>query len=132
LDNQSTVDVFQNTNLLKNICNHTSCMNIHCNAGTRRTKLVGYGTVWFSPKGIANILSLSLVIEKGYKVSFSSGDDNSEVLVQKPDGSTRSFIRSDRGLYYMDTALHDTVLVNKVAENKSKYTNRDYVRAVTA
>jgi hypothetical protein len=125
LDNQSTVDVFQNANLLKNIREHTSCMNIHCNAGTTTTKLVGdlpgYGTVWFNPKGIANILSLSHVIEKGYSVLFSSCDNGGEFLVQKPDGSTQSFIRSDRGLYYMDTAPHATTLVNTVAENKSKY-----------
>jgi hypothetical protein len=34
-------------------------MNIYCNAGLSHTNMVGeldgYGTVWYNPKGIANI-----------------------------------------------------------------------------
>jgi hypothetical protein len=40
-------------------------MNIRCNAGVTRTNMVGelngYGTMWYNPKGIVNILSLSQV-----------------------------------------------------------------------
>ena len=60
LDNQSTVDVFCNKNLLYNIREHSTSMDIHCNAGITSTKLIGelrgYGTVWYNPTGIANIL----------------------------------------------------------------------------
>ena len=39
-------------------------MEIHCNAGVASTNLVGelagYGTVWYPPVGIANILAVSL------------------------------------------------------------------------
>jgi hypothetical protein len=62
LDNQSTVDVFTNRALLTNICEADGFMDIHCNAGVSSTHMVGdlpgYGTVWFNPNGIANILSL--------------------------------------------------------------------------
>ena len=63
LDNHSTVDVFHNVSLLSNICESDSRMDIHCNAGVTSTNLIGdlggYGTVWYHPQGIANILSLS-------------------------------------------------------------------------
>jgi hypothetical protein len=62
LDNQSTVDVFHNADLLKNIRTGDGHMDIHCNAGVTRTNLIGdlpgYGQVWYHPNGIANILSL--------------------------------------------------------------------------
>jgi hypothetical protein len=63
LDNQSTVDVFHNADLLDNIRHADGFMDIHCNAGMTSTNLVGdllgYGEVWYNPNGIANILSLS-------------------------------------------------------------------------
>ena len=53
LDNQSTVDVFTNANVLKNIHVMNSTMKIHCNAGVSHTNKVGdlpgYGMVWFHP-----------------------------------------------------------------------------------
>jgi hypothetical protein len=61
LDNQSTVDVFCNDNLLSNVRTAEGSMKIHCNAGVATTNQVGdldgYGTVWYHPNGIANILS---------------------------------------------------------------------------
>lgn len=70
LDNQSTVDVFYNAELLQNIRQVGSSIQIHCNAGITTTNLKGdlpgYGTVWYHPKGIANILSLSRVTKLGY------------------------------------------------------------------
>jgi hypothetical protein len=41
LDNQSTVDVFSNASLLKNVCVSNASMDIHCNAGVTSTKMVG-------------------------------------------------------------------------------------------
>ena len=68
LDNQSTVDVFYNDKLIYNIRKVRTHMDIHCNAGVTSTDLVGnlpgYGTVWYHPDGIANILSLARVKEK--------------------------------------------------------------------
>ena len=65
LDSQSTVSIFSNCQLLRNIRKSDGWMHIHCNAGITRMNLVGnlsgYGTVWYHPDGIANILSLAEV-----------------------------------------------------------------------
>ncbi len=112
-------------------------MDIHCNAGVTRTNMVGnlpgYGTVWYHPKGIANILSLARVKERGYHVTYDSCDGN-QFTVHKPDGTTRVFRQSERGLFYMDGAggADGVTLVSTVEGNKSSYTNCDYLRAVLA
>ncbi|KAI2491389.1 Reverse transcriptase (RNA-dependent DNA polymerase) [Fragilaria crotonensis] len=137
LDNQSTVDVFCNRELLSNIREHESTMDIHCNAGITSTKLIGelqgYGTVWYNPKGIANILSLSRVKERGYRVTFDSSDGNAFHL-HKSDGGVRIFTQSDKGLYYLDTQEDTTgvSLVNTVADKATKYSERDYSKAKLA
>ena len=116
-------------------------MYIDCTAGVTRTNLVGelpgYGTVWFHPDGIANILSLSRVKTK-YWITFDS-DENNEFIVHKPDGSTRNFKESSCGLYYHDTSMEvtgvaetGTVLVTTVADNASNYTHADYSHALLA
>jgi hypothetical protein len=135
LENQSTVDVFCNRSLLTNVHETNKIMNIRCNAGVTRTNVVGelngYGTVWYNPKGIAKILSLSQV-EKKHRVTYDSAASKAFVL-HKSDGSERQFEQANSGLFYMDTEqTSNTVLVNTVEENKSKYTERDYQRALVA
>ena len=65
LDSQSTVDIFCSPDLLKNIQGTPEGMRINCNTGSRLTNLIGdlprYGTVWYDPNAIANILSLQQV-----------------------------------------------------------------------
>lgn len=152
LDNQSTVDVFYNRDLLTNIRTGDTSMTIHCNAGTTTTNLVGnlsgYGTVWYHPDGIANILSLSRVKEQGYRVTYDSEGGN-RFTIHKSDGTVRVFTQSTRGLYYLDVttnmdndhrddrsdaenAHEATALVNTVAKNRTLYTDRAYKRAVLA
>ena len=125
----------------KNIRRIGQYMYIHCKARVTRTNLVGelpgYGTVWFHPDGIANILSLARVKTK-YQITFDS-DENNEFIVHKQDGSTRNFKESCRGLYYHDTSTVVTqvaetgmVLVTTVADNASNYTHADYSCALLA
>jgi hypothetical protein len=137
LDSQSTIDVFQNMNLLSNIRQADGQMDIHCNAGVTSTNMVGdlggYGTVWYHPQGIANILSLSHVRDCGYRVTYDSVSN--VFCIHKHDGSCRVFKQSSRGLYYMDTnddMQQSTLLVNTVEEKKSNYSKRDYNQAVLA
>jgi hypothetical protein len=148
LDNQSTVDVFCNKNLLSNVREHSTSMDIHCNAGITSTKLIGelrgYGTVWYNPTGIANILSLAKAKERGYRVTFDSAEGNAFHL-HKPDGTMRVFKQSSKGLYYLDTKTNqahkdikterdgnEVNLINTVANNGTKYSQRDYSKAEMA
>jgi hypothetical protein len=136
LDNQSTVDLFCNGNLLVNIREVDSRMNVRCNAGSRITNMIGdlpgYGWVWYDPQAIANILSLKRVKQQ-YHVYYDSQNGGSFV-VTKPDGEQFEFRESETGLYYLDTtsSASATVLVTTVEENKARYTNADYLRAVQA
>ena len=63
LDNQSTVDVFCNGDLLEDIRQVDRYLTIHTQAGKIRTNWQGtlrhYGTVWFCKQGIAKILSMA-------------------------------------------------------------------------
>ena len=139
LDNQSTIDVFVNCRLLRNIRRISQYMYIHCTARVTRTNLVGelpgYGTVWFHPDGIANILSLSRVKTK-YWITFNS-DENNEFIVHKPDRSTRNFKESSCGLHYHDTSTAVTgvaetgmALVTTVADNASNYTHANKTQQI--
>ena len=137
LDSQSTVDVFQNKSLLQNIRDGGATMDIHCTAGVTTTRLVGdlpgYGEVWYHPDGIANILSLARVKAKGYNVTYDSAEGN-HFRVVTPSDAVRIFKQSARGLYYLDASKiqNGTSMVNTVADNRSRYTNRDYSRALFA
>ena len=107
LDNCSTVDVFHNGELLENIRSGMSYMDIHCNAGMTSTNLVGdlpgYGEVWYHPNGIANILSLARVKDRGYHVTYDSHNGNEFRVYNPNNDTTRTFKESNRGLYFMES-----------------------------
>ena len=64
LDSQSKVDLIANPRLLLNIRKVRSkdAIRVHCNSGFKVVDIVddlpGYGTVWYEPTRIANILSM--------------------------------------------------------------------------
>ena len=118
-------------------------MRIHCNAGSHLTYQIGdfpgYGTVWYDPKAIANILSLRQVW-KHYHITYDSTDR--KFAVTKPSGKEFAFLESEGGLHYLDTTCpeveqqHDpqqhAFAVNTVRDNKKHITNNDYLRVVRA
>ena len=99
--------------------------------------LPGYGTVWYDPNSIANILSLCHVASKYHVMYDSQGggpnpndpDGGGSFVVTKPNGTVFEFKASPGGLYFLDIKCTLTVLINTVAENKAKYTNEDYLKA---
>ena len=133
LDCQSTVDVFSNNKLITNIRESKCVLTLHCNAGkvsvTQKGYLRGYGTVWYCPDGIANILLLYNV-QKKHRITFDS-DVGTGFTVHKEDGSTRVFKPSKKGLFYSDVKS-GVVLINTVDSIKNKYTVKEYSDACKA
>jgi hypothetical protein len=143
LDNQSTVNIFHNRELMYGIQTAERWMHIRCNAGVTRTNLMGKvkgfpGEVWYHPNGVANILSLAAV-EKHFDVTYDG--KNRCFHVHKPDGGVRRFRRSNKGLHYWDTmeteeavdeSRGDAVFFNTVDDKKSEYTVRSYRQAELA
>jgi len=138
LDSQSTVDVFYEASLLRNIRQAPNKCQISCNAGVVTTDqigdLPGYPLpVWYHPEGIANILSLHRVSEH-CRVQYDSNEHGAAFRVTKPDGTVRHFRPSVSGLHYCDTTKlrQETVLINTVAEKKAQYTERAFKQAALA
>jgi hypothetical protein len=128
LDSQSTVNVFCNRKLLKNIRKAPTTCRISCNAGTVIVTMIGDlpgypDPVWYHSGGIANILSLYQVAQH-CRVQYDSGEDGAAFHVTKPDGSIRDFKPSVSGLHYCNVREHETVLINTVDDKKSNYTVR--------
>ena len=85
--------------------------------------LPGYGTVWYEPTVIANIMSMSRVTKKS-RVIFDSEGGNFFMMVLL-DREVK-FQLSCNGLYYFDaTDRENSVLLLKtVSENKEGFTRR--------
>jgi hypothetical protein len=139
LDNQSTVNVFCNKELLVNVRETNRTMVIRCNAGVAQTNMIGRlpgyaGEVWYYPAGIANILSFADVA-KHYRVTYDSTMED-VFHVHRPDGTTRDFHKSARGLYYMIASpavkTATTLMIDTVASKKELFTDRTVKRAELA
>jgi len=127
--------MFSNPKLLTNIRDAKRSLTLYCNACkaviTKKGDLNGYGTVWFSPEGIANIPSLGNV-KKKHRVTYNS-TLNEGFLVFKADGTAWSFRPSKKGLFFSDVKNEVAhTFINTVDNNKTKYTIKEYSDAVHA
>ena len=124
-----TVDVFSNKKLLTNISDIKCTLTLYWSARKASIQskgdLKGYGTVWFYPDGIANILSLCN-IQKKYKVTYDSSLKTGFV-VQNADVTNHVFMPSKKGLFFSDVKS-DTAHVMTSTEDtiKRKYTTKEY------
>ena len=123
LDNQSIVKVFYNSKLLRNIRKESYFLKMYSTGGVTEINLIGdlpgFGTVWYHPNGIANILSLSKV-KKRYRVAYNSLDRNA-FDVHLTDIRIRSFIETPTGICYSDmraqASSSGSIFINTVENN---------------
>ena len=135
------MNIFSNPRFLNNIreCNDKQGLRIHTNGGPQDTHMVGdlpgFGTVWYNPASIANILSLAAV-RKICRITMDT-EHEPAIIVHKRNGGTMKFTESDTGLYYYDAKANNTpvanyTLLHSVEENKKIYTRRQLEQAELA
>ena len=137
LDSCSTINVFSSSELLKNIRRSEKRMKIACQSGVSSTNLVGDlegfpEPLWFTPDGIANVLSLASV-RKHFPVKYITKGSRARFVVEM-EGRKISFNESHDGLYYQELSMKEegTSLVTTVRDQRERYTNREYQKAKQA
>lgn len=135
LDSESTVSIFHNPALLKNVRASPTSITVHGSGGHIVSRLIGdipnFGSVWVEPKSLANILSLAAV-RKVCRVTMDSNLD-AAFSVHKKDGTIMKFMEHPSGLYYHDTSSTITSspsvsaysMLTTVEDNKRHFTRRE-------
>jgi len=82
---------------------------------TQKGDLKGYGTVWYYPNGIANILSLYNV-QKKQRITYDSSDGTG-FTVHKEYGTSHVF-KPKKGLFFSGVT-YDIVIANTVDSIKN-------------
>ena len=107
LDSQSTINICNNKKMFKYIrkCKPHEYVRCYCNGGYQDTNQIGevpgIGLVYFNPKSLANIVSLSQIDTK-YRVTYNSAVAKAFTVHGTSTGD-KKFIRSKGGLHYYDT-----------------------------
>jgi hypothetical protein len=137
LDNQSSISVFCNRDMVQNIRKSEFVMELATNGGVlkirQRADLPGWGEVWFHEKAITNILSYAEMVDK-HRITYDSANEDAFVVHLSKDKTVR-FTRFDNNLYVFKPSIGARVehqLLNSVEENKSFYTERQFERAKMA
>ncbi len=134
LDNQSTVNIFCNKRLLKNIHVSDDCITVYGNGGAltanQKGTLMNYGQVWYHADAITNILSLKRVRSK-FKLTYVSHPE-SIFTVHKRDGSMNEFRMHSDGLHYYDTRHKSIAFVSTVSDEGEGYSKQQLSQARSA
>ena len=129
IDSQSTINIFKNKELLKNIQPSRKGCKIQCNTGMVEVKMKGmFGEtpVWYHPDGVANILSLKSLKEK-HHVTYDSQDEGGVFRVKTSKGEVK-FVPHPNGLHYIDLRENNNiekVLINTVESNIEGFTRKE-------
>ena len=103
LDTGSTASVFNNPRMLINIRGSKNTMRAYSNGGHQDTDKVGYFSgmfqVWFNPKSLLNILSLSNIRAK-FRITIDTAVASC-IMVHIGDGKILRFEEVNSGLYLL-------------------------------
>jgi len=139
LDTGGSTSIFYSKSCLTNIYEsdtEITISGISDEAQPIQTSLVGksvFGTVYYSPRCIANVISYSELKDNAIRVWQESEDDIFRVQMVN-DGPIYLFKRKC-GVYVHNTNDHKSIIENKklltvtVSENERKYTKREVERA---
>lgn len=134
MDNQSSVSVFCNKDLVENIReSDNGDMHLWTNGGvlvtTKKADLPHWGEVWFDDKAITNIFSYAEMADR-YRVTYDSAKEDA-FFVHLQDKIVR-FNRIGSNLYVYKPPIKRTQLLNTVEENKTFFMQRQFDRAKRA
>ena len=130
LDSCSTTNLISNKNWLHDIHKDGTSIAVWCNAGTVHLTQKGYfgsypEAVWFSPHGLANIMSLDDVT-KYFRITMDTEADKA-MLLHKDNSHTIKFTPTGKGLYHHNISTENSGLwtfIMTVADRADKYTHR--------
>ena len=134
LDNQSTADLFCCAEYLTNIRTVQETLYLGGNGGilkcNQKGDFPGYGTVWYHPEAITNILSLTRV-ENTDKFEITYKQKKGFFVKNLETGNVIAFGKDESGLHVapLDRELS---LLNTVEQMKSVHTKRQVDRAEKA
>ena len=104
-DNESTVDIFKNDEILTNIRKTLKPIEITGIAKvTLEGDLLGYRTVYYHPEVAVNILSFFRLSKRFKSVTYNNEIKDAFVL-KRDDGSEMEFVPSKEGLYHLNQGL---------------------------
>ena len=152
LDSRSTHDTFYSEDLLQNIRPTDITLTMNTNAGELKFDLEGdlpgHGPVFFNPEGIANVLSMARVEERGTRITYDT-NKGSCFRLHDQHGGYKEFHKIGYGLYLCDTTLtpfhhsqdglsllmktiDGASFVTTVKENKRMFTSAELQQAKAA
>ena len=138
VNNESTVTIFCNPNLVEGIHETNKSLDLVTNARIMRTNLKAiiprWGKAWFSPYAITNIFSYA-EMAKHHQITYNLNIEDAFV-VHLPDKPVK-FTRTDQGLYVFKPSIKQTTsqevqLLNTIDENKAFYTHWQFEKAKRA
>jgi hypothetical protein len=132
LDNQSTMSLFCNSQLVQNIRKASEPLILKSNGGSMKVKQVAsIGKkidVWFSRSAITNILSVKDVMDS-YRITYDSYEQAFIVWREERNLPNMIFRMHSSGLHFFDPAKEEFSFVVTVEDNMKHFSKQQIIAA---